>query len=107
MQLLKQALFDAESSHDALQKEVTALSTKVEELSQCCKELWNLNCAQLTEFDAILAAKDEQTATLCQQSISLTPVVVHTGQAVQPVTAHHRKGKAPPVDPLSGDDPSL
>jgi len=38
VQLLKQALLDAENSHDALQKEVTALSTKVEELSQRCKE---------------------------------------------------------------------
>jgi len=65
------------------------------------------NCAQLIEFDAILAAKDEQITTLHRQSTSPTPVAVHTGQTVQPVTAHHRKGKAPPVDPFSGDDPSL
>ena len=68
MQVLKQTLLDTESSHEALQVEVTAISTEVEKLSQRCKELWSLNCAQLIEFDAILAAKDEEIATLRQQS---------------------------------------
>jgi len=76
MQLLKQALLDAESSQDALQEEVTKLTAEAEKLSQCCKELWNLNCTQLTEFDAILAAKDEEIAMLHQQSRTSTPVVV-------------------------------
>jgi len=52
-----QLLLDVESSCEALQ---AALSTEVEIYSQGCKELWSLNCAQLMEFDAILAAKDEE-----------------------------------------------
>ena len=46
VQLLKQALLDAESSRDTLQEEVIKLTAEVEKLSQCCKELWSLNCTQ-------------------------------------------------------------
>ena len=63
----------------------------------------------VTEFDAILAAKDEEIAILRQQSRNSTPVAVNTDQITHPAprAAHHHKGKAPPVDPFSGDDPLL
>ena len=64
MQLQKQALPDAESSSDTLQEEVTTSTAEDEKLSKHCMELCNLKCTQLTEFDAILAAKYEEIAIL-------------------------------------------
>ena len=61
---MKKALYDAKSSRNALQVEVTALTAEVEKLSRRCKELWSLNCTQLAEFDEILSAKDEELAAL-------------------------------------------
>ena len=104
---LKKALCDAKNSRDALQGEVTALTVEVEKLSRRCKELWSLNCTQLVEFDEILSAKDEELAALCQQGRNLTAAAALTTYPGHAGPVHLRKGKAPPVDPFSGDDPSL
>ena len=104
---LKKALCDAKNSRDTLQGEVTALTAEVEKLSRRCKELWSLNCTQLAEFDEILSVKDEELAALCQQGRNSTAAAAHTTYPGLPGPVHLCKGKAPPVDPFSGDDPSL
>ena len=108
LQALKKALFDVEANRDALQEEVTRLTAEVEKLSKQCKELWNLNCSQMAEFDEILSAKDEEIATLHQSaghSAATTEQESIPQAGLRPV--HHRKGKAPPVDSFSADDPTL
>lgn len=97
------------NSHDKLQADVATLTAQVEQLSKCCKELWSMNCTQLAEFDAILAAKDEELAMLHQQLNRPAPVSASLEQGTQPVPVpvHHHKGRAPPVDPFSGDNPLI
>ena len=88
----------------------SGLTAEVEKLLRCCKELWSLNCTQLAEFAEMLSAKDEELAALRLQGRNSTAVATHTANTSHlghAASAHHRKGKAPPVDPFSGDDPSL
>ena len=63
----------------------------------------------MAEFDKILSAKDEKIATLRQlaRHSAATTAVSESTQQAGPRPVHHRKGKAPPVDPFSGDDPSV
>ena len=59
LRLELQAVKDAQ---EALEKEVTELRQKLEREKAKSKNLWELNCAQLAEFDSTLMEKDEEIA---------------------------------------------
>ena len=82
------------------------------------KEMWKLNCLQLSQFDTSLAEKEEEIAQLKEQLVvagsSVSPpstsamavdsVPVGTGTGSMHL---RRKGKAPPVDPFTGENPDV
>ena len=82
---------------------MVALRRQLQEAKEGNKELWRLNCAQLSEFDAALTAKDEEIIQL-QQRLSDTRVTTPTTvvgesnddsvslRGVPSVTGHHRRG---------------
>ena len=59
LRLELQAVKDAQ---EALEKEVTELRQKLEREKAKSNNLWDLNCAQLAEFDSTLMEKDEEIA---------------------------------------------
>ena len=74
--------------------------------------LWRLNCEQLAEFDSSLAEKDEEIASLRDEvsrlhrsspSDSLEAASAEGGGVWS--SSRVRRGKAPPVDPFTGEDP--
>ena len=116
--------------------EVERLKGEVRQERERYKQLWRMNCADLAEHDALLPAKDEEIASL-QQQLSETRSVAFagdveedhtgalaplTGRTVATATTHgdtgrersgrapstaRRQGKAPPVDPFTGENPEV
>ena len=84
------------------------------------QQLWQVSCDRPAEFDAALLAKDREIALLCQMLSGRSPpspvsvaeegtsTPAHTKQPHrglgQPKT---RKGKAPPVELFTGEDPEI
>ena len=102
----------------ASQSNVSTLTTQLEGEKKRTKDLWRLNCSQLTEFDSTLAQKDDeiealQRALAGSSSCAATPA--EGGAATQasahtvrtPVSVVRRRGKAPPVDAFTGEDPEV
>ena len=96
--------------------------------------LWELNCRQLVEYDAVLVDKDEELDSLWRQlavlqarsashprpvagsgphaelptlshSLGLRSTLTGTHSDVWPAFASSRRGKAPPVDTFDGENP--
>ena len=61
---LKQTLATFEVRIQTLEEELVALYRQLQEAKERSKELWRLNCAQLSELDAALTAKDEKIVQL-------------------------------------------
>ena len=55
---------EVETHNSRLQEEVRELSVKLEQSKNRIKQLWKVNCSQLTEFELILAEHEEEIATL-------------------------------------------
>ena len=55
---------EVETHNSRLQEEVRELSVKLEQSKNRIKQLWKVNCSQLTEFELILAEHEEERATL-------------------------------------------
>ena len=99
------------------------------------QELWELNCRQLVEYDAVLVEKDEAMDSLRRQlvvlqarsashprpvagsgphaelptlshSLGFRSTVTGTHSDVRPALASGRHGKALPVDPFDGENQS-
>ena len=75
-------------------------------------DLWRLNCEQLAEMDGRLVEKDEEISRLKDEVARLrrsSPSDNSEGASVEsggaPVPSRVRRGKAPPVDPFTGEDP--
>ena len=111
--------------------EVTELQAKLKAAQDKAKRVWHLNCAQSREQEELLAAKDDRISTLEAELRRLkaasraspysgsrasspdgsgsgrsSPVLPETSTAsVQPRRV--RRGKAPPVDPFTGEDPAI
>ena len=75
-------------------------------------DLWRLNCEQLAEMDGSLVEKDEEISRLKDEVARLrrsSPSDNSEGASVEsggaPVPSRVRRGKAPPVDPFTGEDP--
>ena len=79
------------------------------------KDFWKVNCSQLAEFDTTLSAKDEEIARLKQRlerPHSTSPILLeYSDDEVPPprteTTVKQRRGRAPPVDPFTGEDPEF
>ena len=86
------------------------------------KDMWKLSCEQLTEVDSTLSEKDEEIGRLNEELIRLhrsspsagsgtsevSEVSVEEDETVQVPCSSHScvpHGKAPLVDPLTGEDP--
>ena len=101
-----------------MQPEISRLQDALKIEKARTADLWKTNCEQLSEFDATLLAKDEEISKLKEEfarshTHHSTPVPVDRDPedpvplerpAVIPQT---RRGKAPPVDPFTGEDPEM
>ena len=109
--------------------EVAELQTKLKTAQGKAKQVWCLNCTQSWEQEELLATKDDRIAKLEAEMkrLKATPrVSPHSGSGasspdgsetgrsspVAPDTTssqprHVRRGKAPPVEPFTGEDPAV
>ena len=115
---LQRTLKEITEQRDALQTEVSGLQEALEKERGRARDMWQMNCLQLSEFDAALTAKDEEIAKLREQLARLQPLphsvsrassVAHESSgeedAVAPVrSVRKRRGKAPPVDAFTGEN---
>ena len=109
--------------------EVSELKSKLKAAQAKVKQVWRLNCTQSREQEELLAAKEDQIATLeaevkmlkasCSESPrsgsrTSTPDGSRSGRSSptvqEPIAApprHVRRGKAPPVEPFTGENPAI
>ena len=76
---LKWTLSASEARVQTLEEEMTTLRRQLQNAKERNKELWKLNCAQLSELDQALAAKEEEIAQLQQRTLHpsvVTPLVL-------------------------------
>ena len=111
--------------------EVTELQAKLKDAQDKAKRVWHFNCVQSREQEELLAAKDDRISTLEAELRRLkaasrvspysgsrasspdgsgsgrsSPVLPETSTAsVQ--QRRVRRGKAPLVDPFTGEDPAI
>ena len=116
----------------ALNEEVHRLKDRLERETERVNEMWRMNCAQVSGFDEAIIAKDkeiemlkskvtESRAPLGRLPMHSTAVTPHPPVSVRsahidetPVDTHYthasgliRRGKAPPVNEFSGEDPDI
>ena len=132
---LRRELVGANQAVAALKVENEALKKTVEEEKARLKEVWQVNCECLAEHDEVIAAKDAEIERLkrklwacgvgrglqardsgSDQELSVsglsTPAEVVPVEATPEVTPEvrrnkTRRGKAPPVDSYTGEDPAI
>ena len=105
--------------------EVSGLKSKLKAAEEKAKRVWRLNCTQSREQEELLASKDDRIATLeaeirklktvCRERPSSSseessseseeslPSLPKKGSAPKLV----RRGKAPPVEPFTGENPAV
>ena len=72
-----------------------------------------MNCEQLSEYDSLLVAKDEEIARLTAHLAERHQCRVSTNEnedansISEPQIRESRRGRAPPVDKFTGKDPSV
>ena len=96
----------------SLRAEIVQLEAELEKQKAKTRDLWRLNCKQLAEMDGSLVEKDEEisrlkneVARLRRSSPSDTSEIASIESGGPPVSSRVRRGKAPPVDPFTGEDP--
>ena len=126
---LREALDQANQEKELLQNEVRELTEELGKLKIRVRELWGASCDHVVEHDRVITAKDEEIASLREQLGRLSPSMSEseahghhgstTTRTVPPLatslvhTAEHeavrrpRRGKAPPVDPFTGENPAI
>ena len=118
---------------DALRTKMSGLAKKLKRETEQSKEMWHLNCAQITGFDDMLTAKEEKVTdqkarireletsrgsdahTLPASMVSSihlpqspsTHVPPSGKTSILPTTSstHSCRGKAPPVSKFTGEEP--
>ena len=112
------ALAEAQSQNEALADEAKRLREELMRENEWVKEMWKMNCAQLSGFDEALSAKDAEIEAL-KERVSRRETFVELSSVVPPsptsedhITvpvwtpeAHKRRGKAPLVSEFTGEDP--
>ena len=95
-----------------LRAEIAQLRTELERQKAKTRDLWRVNCEQLAEMDGSLVEKDEEisrlkdeVARLRRSSPSDTSETTSVEGGTTPASSRVRRGKAPPVDPFTGEDP--
>ena len=88
-----------------LRAEIAQLRTELERQKAKTRDLWKVNCEQLAEMDGSLVEKDEEISRLRRSSPSDTSEATSVEGGSTPVSSRVRRGKAPPVDPFTGEDP--
>ena len=116
IQSMRLALDAAGDEGRELRAQVRGLTLQLEKEKARTKELWRINCAQLADFDATLALKEEEIECL-QHELSdshsrvASPVNVDCPDRLPSrpaqATGVRRRGKAPPVDAFTGEDPEI
>ena len=118
---LRTALYVAQSQNEALVNVMRSLKEGLEREKERVKDMWKLNCAQLSRFDEALSSKEAEIETLKERISQLetaadpsvvpvtlppSPAVEHRGGVVvRNAGAHRRQGKAPPVNEFTGEEP--
>ena len=116
LETLREELREAVDQQGALREEVAQLKEELENEKAKVKELWQMSCTQLSQFDSSLAEKDDEIALLREQlarvhhsSSRTSPEVPELGgdeDSASPVRRlPQRRGKAPPVEMFTGEDP--
>ena len=91
----------------SLRAEIAQLKAELEKQKVKTRNLWRTNCDQLAEADGSLAEKDEEISRLrdevtrLRRSSPSESASVESGGAPMTSRVHH--GKAPPVDPFTGE----
>ena len=122
---LRQELEEVKAARASLEAELTTLRQKYEREKAKAKDLWSVNCAQLAEFDETLLEKEEEITQLRDQLAAtkragarhLAPggsggMGSELGEETRStmsssVKLPSRRGKAPPVEMFSGEDPEV
>ena len=96
----------------SLRAEILQLKAELEAQKAKTRDLWRLNCEQLAEMDGSLVEKDEEISRLNDEvsrlhrsSPSDISESASVGSGGAPVSSRVRRGKAPPVEPFTGEDP--
>ena len=130
--LLSACTTELKTEVSALNEEVHRLKDRLERETERVNEMWRMNCAQVSGFDEAIIAKDkeiemlkskvtESRAPLGRLPMHSTAVTPHPPVSVRsahidetPVDTHYthasgliRRGKAPPVNEFSGEDPDI
>ena len=110
------------AKRDELQTQLAEQQGEVQCQKEHYAQLQRLNCEQLEEFDKKFEDKEDQIKSLLEKIKQLEAVTHHSAmtflQATAPTTTLTpsartpamnvaRRGKAPPVDQFSGDQPDL
>ena len=115
---------DLKEENEALKLQVEKLTDLLREEKEKCKEAWRLSCQQLAEYDDVLASKEEEIEVLKLRVkevdstesterrstyFSLPPTFEERRRPLDMMRASGatRKGKAPPVDFFTGEDPEV
>lgn len=129
---LRQELEALAEENEALKAEVRGLERKLSEEKARFRNLWRTNCQCLAEYDEVIVAKDSEIEELKRQLSSHTggdqpsretPAITAPGipmrassevqaggesptrqEPSHSVGSRKRRGKAPPVDPFTGED---
>ena len=113
---------DLAAKVSSLNEEVKKVSDKLKREAERMSEMWRMNCAQVAGFDEAITAKDSEIARLKARISELearrptSPAFLPASSPVRSVEPTHpphsshasvptRRGKAPPVNEFSGDDP--
>ena len=121
VETLCSALAEAQSQNEALISESRCLQDDLKRAKERIKEMWKMNCVQLAGFDEALSSKEAEIEALKERVSQLEAMVdpgailpivsssltttVGGGVAAQTHEAHRRRGKAPPVNKFTGEDP--
>ena len=116
VEYLRVALRAVTAENEGLKNEVRSLNEMVRREKARAKEMWRANCEYLAEHDELTTAKDAeieqlkaQLASSQQQRQDPTPrEFSHPSVGQQPSQlpqsdCRQRRGKAPPVDPFTGE----
>ena len=114
---LKQALEEAIQQKQALADQVESLNQDLASSRARITELWKMSCAQVQEYDKIVTAKDNEIrelhSWLSDSSGSSFPEVWDASitseetKSIAKVTREPRRGRAPPIDTFSGENPDI
>ena len=114
-------LQEAKAEIQALRETVSSLQTRVDQGKDRIKQMWRENCRYITEVDDELSRNDVEIHRLQETIHELQAATTSGGggtshTASTPVTPSEtrpvdttgtrvtRRGKAPPVDPFTGED---